>query len=69
MSSFTLQFGSCGDAAADEALIDLDGSTLDQAKVQAALMYAGASFRRTPPTSFRILAHGQTEVYRFPETG
>jgi len=69
MSDFTLQFGSSGDVAADEAPIALEGSTLDQAKVQAAMMYAGASFRRTPPTSFRILAHGQTEVYRFPETG
>jgi hypothetical protein len=65
MSAYTLQFGTGGDS--HEAPIELDAVTLEQAKVHAAMLYAGASFKRAPPTSFRILKDGSAEVYRFPE--
>jgi hypothetical protein len=68
MSEFILQFGSPDGAAARDAPIDLDAPTLEHAKVHAAMLYAGASFKPVPPTSFRILHRGKTEVYRFPET-
>jgi len=67
MPGFILLFDSRDAAAGAAEPIDLEVATLDQAKVKAAMLYAGASFRPTPPTSFRILQDGQTEVYRFPE--
>jgi hypothetical protein len=68
MSEFILQFGSpCGAAPPEEPIV-LDATTLDEAKMNAAMLYAGASFKPVPPTSFRILRNGGTEVYRFPET-
>lgn len=45
----------------------LDAETLDEAKAAAAILYAGASFRPTPPTSYKILCETGSEVYRFPE--
>jgi hypothetical protein len=68
MSEFSLLFGSCDPASAPDEPIVLDAVTLDEAKMNAAMLYAGASFRVVPPTSFRILRNGETEVYRFPET-
>jgi hypothetical protein len=68
MSEFILQFGSGGGASPADEPIVLDAATLDEAKVHAAMLYAGASFKPVPPTSFRILRNGETEVYRFPET-
>ncbi len=47
----------------------LDAETLDEAKRAAAMLYAGASFRPTPPTSYCILSEAGSEVYRFPECG
>jgi hypothetical protein len=67
MSQFTLQFGVRDDAATAGDPIVLDAATLEEAKVNAAMLYAGASFKPVPPTSFRILWNGETEVYRFPE--
>ncbi len=68
MSEFTLQFGfRDGAPTADEPIV-LNAATLDEAKVNAAMLYAGASFKAVPPTSFRIFRDGVTEVYRFPET-
>ena len=69
MSQFSLQFGVRDDAPVSDEPIVLDAATLDEAKVSAAMLYAGASFRLVPPTSFRILRDGETEVYRFPEAG
>jgi len=68
MSEFMLQFESGDDPDAHGTPIDLEAQTLDQAKAKAAMLYAGASFKATPPTAFRILRDGKTEVYRFPET-
>ena len=67
MSEFVLQFGASGLASTPDEQIVLDAVTLDEAKLNAAMLYAGASFKLVPPTSFRILRHGETEVYRFPE--
>jgi hypothetical protein len=68
MAEFTLQFGSDDGAPTKDEPIVLNAATLDEAKVNAAMLYAGASFKAVPPTSFRILCNGETEVYRFPET-
>ena len=65
MSSFVLVFGSRG-APSGEAPILLEAATLDDAKMEAAMLYAGANFKTTPPTSFRIL-NDSAIVYRFPE--
>ena len=69
MSQFLLQFGVHDGAPAPDDPIVLDAATLEEAKANAAMLYAGASFRPVPPTSFRILWNGETEVYRFPECG
>lgn len=45
----------------------LDAETLEGAKMQAAMIYAGASFHRTPPKAYRIEGPGGMAVYRFPE--
>jgi hypothetical protein len=68
MSEFILQFGSPGDSVSVEEPIVLQATTLDEAKTNAAMLYAGASFKPVPPSGFRILRNGETEVYRFPET-
>ena len=47
---------------------ELDAQTLEEAKVMAAVLYAGASFKLTPPTSYRIVGVGGAELYHFPET-
>jgi hypothetical protein len=67
MSQFSLQFGSREGATMPDDPIVLDAATLEEAKANAAVLYAGASFRPVPPTGFRILWNGETEVYRFPE--
>jgi hypothetical protein len=43
----------------------LDAQTLQQAQMQAAMLYAGAAFKTTPPTGYRILHRG-AEAYRYP---
>ena len=68
MSQFSLQFGAREGASAPDDPIVLDATTLDEAKVTAAMLYAGANFRPVPPAGFRILWNGETEVYRFPQT-
>jgi hypothetical protein len=68
MSQFSLQFGSREGATTPDDPIVLDAATLEEAKTNAAMLYAGANFRPVPPTGFRILWNGETEVYRFPET-
>jgi len=65
MTDFILQFGS-RDAPSDEPPIVLGAASLDDAKLEAAMLYAGASFKTTPPTAFLILHNGAI-VYRFPE--
>jgi hypothetical protein len=67
MSEFILQFGASDGASTSDEPIVLNASTLDEAKLNAAMLYAGASFKAVPPTGFRILLGGETEVYRFPE--
>ena len=66
MSEFILQFGSHDASAPEQEPILLDATTLDEAKLNAAMLYAVASFKPVPPTGFRIL-RGGGEVYRFPE--
>jgi hypothetical protein len=67
MSQFSIEFGLRDDAAGPDDPIVLDAATLEEAKANAAILYAGASFKPVPPTGFRILWNGETEVYRFPE--
>jgi hypothetical protein len=43
----------------------LDALTLPQAKMQAAMLYAGTAFKATPPNGYRLLQHG-LEVHRYP---
>lgn len=43
----------------------LDALTLDQAKLQAAMLYAGAAFKATPPTGYLLLRQDR-EAYRYP---
>lgn len=45
----------------------LDAEGLDMAKMEAAMIYAGASFLRTPPQAYRIEGPGGMVLYRFPE--
>jgi hypothetical protein len=45
---------------------DLEGETLEGAKLQAAILYAVAHFG-TQPAAYRILRDGWAEVYRYPE--
>jgi hypothetical protein len=47
---------------------ELDGNTLEAAKLQAAILYAVADFG-TPPKAYQIFRDGETEVYRYPEIG
>jgi hypothetical protein len=43
----------------------LDAPTLEQAKMQAAMLYAGAAFKSVPPTAYAVV--GQFgEAYRYP---
>jgi hypothetical protein len=67
MPEYILQFGPFDGSATTEDLVILEAASLDDAKLEAAMLYAGASFKATPPNTFRILKKGQTEVYRFPE--
>jgi hypothetical protein len=71
LPNFFLEFGPFGGApgAAPGDRHDLEVGTLEEAKIQAAMLYAGASFRLSPPTSYRIVGPGGSEVYRFPEAG
>ncbi|WP_394762918.1 hypothetical protein [Phenylobacterium sp.] len=45
----------------------LNGDLLDMARMEAAVIYAGASFHRTPPDAYRIEGPGGMVLYRFPE--
>jgi hypothetical protein len=45
----------------------LDAETLEQAKLQAAMRYAGASFQPIPPTAYRVLGPTGETLYRYPE--
>jgi hypothetical protein len=67
MSQFILRFDWPQGAGADEeATRELSAGTFEAAKMQAAMLYAGAAFRDTRPTAYRIIQNGQTEVYRYP---
>jgi hypothetical protein len=57
-----------GVAVEDDPLHVLDAPTLPHAKMQAAMLYAGAAFKATPPRGYRILQHGR-EVHRYPAAG
>jgi hypothetical protein len=52
----------------DEPLRRLTADNLEDAKIEAALLYAGEPFKGPPPSAFTILQNGWSEVYRFPET-
>ena len=45
----------------------LTAESLDMAKMEAAMLYAGASFHPTPPEAYRIEGPGGMVLYRFPE--
>lgn len=45
----------------------LNADTVEIAKIQAAMLYAGAAFEEGLPTGYRIICNGGTEVYRYPE--
>ncbi len=68
MSRYTMHFEWAEGASKREARPhDLESETLDQAKVKAAIIYAGASFQRVPPQAYRIEGPRGEIVYRFPE--
>ncbi|HEY3948692.1 hypothetical protein [Phenylobacterium sp.] len=73
MPRFILEFGAPSgapfDGVGDREQHELDAETVEEAKVKAAILYAGASFKRSPPNSYRIVCSAGTEVYRFPEAG
>ena len=66
MPDFILKFDPPTGAANGEEHA-LDAQTLEEAKVIAAMLYAGASFKLSPPTSYRIVGKTGAELYRFPE--
>ena len=68
MPQYILEFGAVT-GAPDGERHTLDAETLEDAKAQAAILYAGASFKRSPPSSYRIVSPSGAEVYRFPERG
>ena len=68
MSQYILEFGAAAGASQGEQH-ELDAETVEEAKTKAAVLYAGASFKRSPPTSYRIVCSRGTEVYRFPDAG
>jgi hypothetical protein len=45
----------------------LDADNDEQARMQAALLYAGASFDVPAPMAYRIVGPGGGVVYRYPE--
>jgi hypothetical protein len=45
----------------------LETDTLEAAKIEAAMIYAGASFQSIPPQAYRIEGPRGEIVYRFPE--
>jgi hypothetical protein len=49
----------------EDPLHALEAQTLLQAQMQAAMLYAGAAFKTTPPTGYLILHQG-AEAYRYP---
>jgi hypothetical protein len=46
---------------------DLEAETIDEARMRAAMIYAGASFQRIPPQAYRIEDPRGEVAYRFPE--
>lgn len=52
-------------AVEEDPFHPLDALTLQQAMMQAAMLYAGAVFKATPPTGYRILDRG-AEAYCYP---
>ena len=66
MGLYAVQFEWPG-GVEDEVNFDLDAETWELAKLQAARLFAGAQFKRIPPTGYRIIQNGGTEVWRFPE--
>jgi hypothetical protein len=46
---------------------ELDADNDEHARMQAALLYAGASFDEPPPMAYRIVGPGGGVVYRYPE--
>lgn len=67
MSRYTVHFEwPDGILVEDEANFELNVETFELAKMQAAMLYAGATFKDAPPTSYRIVQDAKTEVYRYP---
>jgi hypothetical protein len=46
---------------------ELDAESEERAQMQAALIYAGASFEDPAPTAYRIVGPDGGTVYRYPE--
>ena len=66
MSPYSLRYewrNAINDDAAEQAL---QATTLEDAKVEAAILFATAAFRGAPPTGFCILEDETTEAYRYP---
>ena len=68
MSQYLVHFDWDDDVEShDDARRELNADTIVAAKLEAAMMYAGQAFESAPPTAYRILQNGKTEVYRYPE--
>ncbi len=50
----------------DDARRPLEASDIEDAKLEAALVYAMAEFEGVPPNAYRIIAADHEEVYRYP---
>jgi hypothetical protein len=46
---------------------ELDADSDEHARMQAALLYAGASFDEPAPMAYRIVGPGGGVIYRYPE--
>jgi hypothetical protein len=50
-----------------EPMRELNADNFEDAKIEAALLFALDPFKGTPPTGYVIRQNGRTEVYRYPE--
>jgi hypothetical protein len=67
MSAFTLKFvWPAGSSPEDPVERSLEADHLEGARLEAAMMYAGAGFGNAPPCGFQLFHRG-AEVYRYPE--